>query len=396
MNNYKKLNIIILYKNDSYKIIPYPKLEYKHISDTKKVKLILIPLLETPNVYIPVKPSKHYNFSKVNVDIIYQPFLYDYEGMEGTSYHLTEFKNECNNIIDFINSIYNLYKFRGSGIFILENSNLDGHAVYAIQVRQIKLDFFNEVNECIYSLDSGIMEDMEIYTPETFYMSPPPYVGEDRFITVKEFLYIPDSFDKDFSIADVEKLYGFIKLNNDDLSWSKVNKPTKELGENDYVLYKVENYEVYYLTTFELIKKFMSFPSFYIEFITLVPDLYDYEYDKDYYDLVRKRNMTEYERQVILDTYEDHNYVNITESGIMVSNIENLMIVIIFFSNIINTINYLILSVYNADTNNTNIKTFALCYKRIYDNLDKILITDEEAQDYDNILNLINRIINKE
>ena len=57
----KKLNIIILYKDRSYKIIPFKKITPKKL-ESKNIKTILIPLYDNPNSYIPIKSNVIYNF----------------------------------------------------------------------------------------------------------------------------------------------------------------------------------------------------------------------------------------------------------------------------------------------------------------------------------------------
>ena len=156
----KNLNIVILYKNNSYKIISSKKINCALLNN-KNIKLILVPLYENPNAYIPIKPSYLYEFKKATVSIIYQAVIYEIDDEIVTAFDTNNFYKECDNLIDFINAIYNAYKFRGISIYLSENTDLStGIVTFTMSIRQISIKLFDDKNQLIEEIDSGIMKDL--------------------------------------------------------------------------------------------------------------------------------------------------------------------------------------------------------------------------------------------
>ena len=262
-----KLKLFILYKDKtikSYSIKKWNKINLR----SNKIKYIMIPYLDNTNVYIPIKPSKLYDFYKVKVTIVHQVFTFDYEQGIGESFPEDVYENECYDLVSFINSIYNLYKFRAISIVLHEGREeymSTGREFNTINIypRRILLEFYNEKLEKIEIIDSGVMSDLSTWSSDEFIV-PPIYATEDRFDALADFLFIP-TIEDDINKDTMKNLPIGIKINES--YWKKIYRPGKELSANDIFLYKLDDFCAYYIMSYELYCRLLTIKNFTIRFI---------------------------------------------------------------------------------------------------------------------------------
>ena len=246
------MRLIILYKDGTYKNIKEKKLNPKKLSSTD-IKLILIPLSEHEGAYIPIKPSKLYNFNKATIKIIYSTYFFNTDECEIDA--IEERKNityfqEFTSLIDFINGIYNVYKFRAIPMYFTENMNPNLTYYPTIAIRQIEVIFYDQFSNILSEIKSeNDMGDLMEYPNSYFMSTPPEYINEDRFICLKDILFIPCIFEG-CSTSDTYNLLNVIKLEDD--KWKKIKKPKESLSPKDFILYKVLDFEIYYLMTYDM------------------------------------------------------------------------------------------------------------------------------------------------
>lgn len=382
----KKLNVVILYKDKSYQIISIKKLNTSKLMEDN-IKLILIPLYDNPNAYIPIKPSNLYNFKKVTVSIIYQAFIYDMEDQLGTSFSTQEYYKECNNIIDFINAIYNCYKFRGVSIYLSEYSILSTYRTmtFVMSIRRIHLKFFNNANQLIDEIDSGIMKDLQEYKPKKFYKIPPAYTNEDRLDCLREILYIPNSYDHNYT-SDIDKLPICMQLEDNNI-WKKVKKPGSLLP-TDYILYKIPDFEIYYMMQYELYIKLLNFKEFEIHYVsTPIAE----KYDEDFLTSLDKNKIPSFsEKEAAIEAYLSGDLFSITNTCADINSIDNFLQSLIFFRTIMSYIKYFGIYCYAEESPVIKMRNFVIfgrglgCYG-CNEFQGEILLSDLELS-YDKIL----------
>lgn len=246
------MKIIILYKDGSYKTIKKKKINPKKLS-SKDIKLILIPLSEHEGAFIPIKPSKMYDFSKASVKIIYSTYFFNADECEMDA--IEERKNityfqKFTSLIEFINGLYNVYKFRAIPMYFTENMNPNLRYCPSIAIRQIEVIFYDQTSNIIDTITSEVdMGDLMEYPTSYFISTPPEYINEDRFICLKDILYIPCIFEGQ-TTSDTNNLPNVIKLGDD--KWKKIKNPKDDLVPKDFILYKVPDFEIYYFMTYEM------------------------------------------------------------------------------------------------------------------------------------------------
>ena len=373
-------NIVILYKNKKYKIIPHKKLKSKDLTSSS-IETIFIPLYDNPNAYIPIKSSTLYDFTKATVSIIYQPFIYDNEDQNGVSYTIREFYAECKTIGDFINAIYNCYKFRGVSIFLDENSVFSSMRPlnFAMVLRRIQIKFFDDKNDIIHEIDSNVMEDLSDYK---VLENIPAYLCEDRMNCLRDMLYVPDDIDNSGE-ADIRKLPICIKL-SDDYTWKKISKPGKQLNFDDCILYNIPDFEIYYLMTYEVYHKLIDFPSFTAYYIGTPVSK---GYDEDYFPSLDNNKIPSiYEKDEVYDALRFDNIFSITNTVADIDRVDIFLEALIFSETILNYIKYYAKYCYAEDDTSIIIRSF-IVLERLYPSGEPrqhILLTDLEIN-YDSI-----------
>ena len=388
----KNLNILILYKNKETKIISAKKIKPSQLSGND-IKMIFIPLYDNPNAYIPIKPNILYNFSKAKVSIEYQAFIYDYEDERGSSFDTQNFYSECTNIIDFINAIYNCYKFRGVTIY-LENAyqmTTSSFSNFVIYPRHIKIKFYDTNNILTDEIDSGPMEDLSDYDSNVFKKTPPAYVCENRMECLKDILYVPQDIDNSGEI-DSEKMPISIQLYDD--SWRKVKKPAKELLSTDYILYRVRDFEIYYLMEYQMYCELLKIREFDINYISSPIDTS--AMDDEYFNSLDDNKVPSFsEKREVVEMFIHGEVYNIISACASIRSPDSFIESLIFFRTIISYIKYFGIYCY-ADSDLFKIRTFAI-FCRYYpagEYRDEILLTDLES-DYDTVNKVFLEMITK-
>lgn len=391
----KKSNILILYKNKDFKIFSYNKLKKSQLL-SNNIRTIFIPLYDNPNAYIPIKPSVLYEFKKATVLLRYQAFMYDYEEELGTSFDLQEAYFECANVIELINALYNLYKFRGVTLY-MENSyqitsNLSSN--FVMVPRRILIKFYDENNELIKELDSGNMVDLEEYDIEVFRRTPPAYICENRMNSIKDMLYVPEIIDKNCA-EDVSNLPLCIKLSNDN-TWKTIKRPGNELLTTDYILYKIPDFEIYYLMEYGLYLEIITFKKFEIHYICTPIDTS--VMDTDYLQSIDRNKVPSiFEKMEACEAFCNSELYSIVNAEASIYSIDTFLQSLIFFNTIMNYIRYFGLYCYAGNSTALKIRTFALfCrYNNTLSNIyDQEILTDIEL-DYESINQLFLKMIMK-
>ena len=353
----RDLNILILYKDKSYKIIPAKKISLLELSK-KNIKLIFIPLYDNPNAYIPIKPSELYHFSKASVSIIYQAFIYDLDDQLGTSFTPQEFNADCDNIVDFINAIYNVYKFRAISIYLSENNNnmTTGRTLsFIMSIRQINVKFYNEKNQLIHEIDSGVMKDLSEYSAKYFWKTPPPYTNEDRINCLHDILYTPCTFDDNY-FTDLDNLPICIQIQ--DNQWKTIKKPSKELTSEDYVLYKIPNFEIYYMMQFGIYNQLLSFNEFELHYVA--SPIFE-GYDTDYLTSLDKGKIPSFmEKEAAIDAYLTGDLFNICNCIADINSPDIFLQSMIYANSIISYIKYFGVYCYGEEHSDMKMRTFIL------------------------------------
>ena len=335
-----KLKLFILYKDKtikSYSIKKWNKINLK----SNKIKYIMIPYLDNTNVYIPIKPSKLYDFYKVTVKLVYQVFTYDYEEGIGESFSEDLYENECYDIVSFINAIYNLYKFRAISIALHEGretfmSSGKEFNTITIYPRRIIVDFYNNRNEKINEIDSGIMSDLSTWSSDDFIV-PPVYSTEDRFDCLSDFLFIP-TIEDDYQNNDTLKNLP-IGIKITDVNWCKINRPGKELEKNDIFFYKLDDFCAYYIMSYELYVKLLNINRFSIYFIGAA--LYGEEKDLFLPSYNNPKNMMYSERMKAIEMYFNDDIFDVYGIVLNVFSVSMFLIAMIYTSNIFLYLRYI-------------------------------------------------------
>jgi len=335
-----KLKLFILYKDKtikSYSIKKWNKINLR----SNKIKYIMIPYLDNTNVYIPIKPSKLYDFYKVTVKLVYQVFTYDYEEGIGESFSEDLYENECYDIIAFINAIYNLYKFRAISITLHEGretfmSSGKEFNTLTIYPRRIIIDFYNCNNEKINAIDSGVMSDLSTWSSDEFIV-PPVYSTEDRFDCLSDFLFIPTIEDDYHNNDSLKNLPIGIKIT--DTTWNKIHRPGKELEKNDVFFYKLDDFCAYYIMPYELYVKLLNINRFSIYFIGAA--LYGEEKDLFLPSYNNSKNMMYSERMKAIEMYFNDDIFDVYGIVLNVFSVSMFLIAMIYTSNIFLYLRYM-------------------------------------------------------
>ena len=335
-----KLKLFILYKDKtikSYSIKKWNKINLR----SNKIKYIMIPYLDNTNVYIPIKPSKIYDFYKVTVKLVYQVFTYDYEEGIGESFSEDLYENECYDIVSFINAIYNLYKFRAISIALHEGretfmSSGKEFNTITIYPRRIIVDFYNNRNEKINEIDSGIMSDLSTWSSEDFIV-PPVYSTEDRFDCLSDFLFIP-TIEDDYQNNDTLKNLP-IGIKITDVNWYKINRPGKELEKDDIFFYKLDDFCAYYIMTYELYVKLLNINRFSIYFIGAA--LYGEEKDLFLPSYDNPKSILYSERMKAINMYFNEDIFDVYGIVLNIVSVSMFLIAMIYTSNIFLYLRYM-------------------------------------------------------
>lgn len=394
-----KLYIIILYRDNSYKMISFKKL-YKVDLSNDKIKYILIPYLDFKGVYIPIRPTTLYKFYKAEVKIYYQLFFFEYEEMRGDSFSVDEYSNECYNIITLINSLYNVYKFRAISILIndaKEERMKDGidFLNWTIYPRRIQVIFKDSNNQIIHEIDSEDMGDYAEEDPTTFINPPPHYYGEDRFECLSEIFFTPCETQKNGNTA-LQNLPIGIKLSDND--WYKIKKPGIELRDSDYFFYNLPDFGCYIYLPYNVYTNLFNIHSFEVQIIGgenySVTSGEDINQKYNYVSYLKSRRYNQIptivEKREFLDAYLNDDLIDIYGFNMYIKSSSTFLIAEIFFPTILSYMTYIV-DVKLMESTNIVDKIIVITKDSSYKN-PIILVEEEVTQEtlIDAFLSIIN------
>jgi hypothetical protein len=271
-----------------------------------------------------------------------------------------------------------------------------------IDVSFLTEDRYNELIEILEnsSLDNSdafltaVKKDLSEYHPKKFWKTPPAFTNENRMSCLSNILYTPSLYNN--HEFDLENLPKCINLQDDD-TWKKIRRPGRDLQPNDYILYKIPDFEIYYAMEYELYLKLLSFNKFEIHYIAApIAE----KYDTDFLTSLDKNQIPSiYEKMEAIEGYFSDDLFSITNTYANIDSIDNLLQSLIFFATIMSYIKYFGVHCYAGESTIIKIRNFAIfgnshgCYGDI--NFDgKILLTDLEMT-YDKILETFLKMIMK-
>lgn len=238
-----KRKCIILYDNGTYRFMSIRHIKPTAIGDPN-INLIFIPLFDHPNLYFPLKPSDISAYPMIKVKIDHRIFSYDYDEGIGDDIAAAEFWTTCYDIVEFGNAVYNLYKFRGASISIIESWVSGIAASFTSYPTRIVVERYIEHGKLEHKIDSKEMPSLESISGRFTGMpldmrqsvdSHPQFASDDRMDCLKPFIYTPDEFE------DLPHYYAL----RDQKHWGGIDVYT-DVGEDDYLLVKLPNFGCYY------------------------------------------------------------------------------------------------------------------------------------------------------
>ena len=210
-----KPNIIILYKDQSYKITQEHKLS-KYMKDINLIKYLLVQSLSNSLVYYPIIPDKRLLAGHFELELQFDISSIDFD--ENSVQFIDSFKSnyETDSLVQFIEYLSIFYKINGISE-LLESAYLgDGYNILrAIYPSYYHIHFgYGKYNE-YEDIDSGELE--RIKSPDSYEESVFNWLVNDRMSNLSDILLIPDS-----SKNSSHKLPIIMEMSDD--TWTKINK----------------------------------------------------------------------------------------------------------------------------------------------------------------------------
>lgn len=234
MNKY----VIFINKDHSYDMVKVNKLYPKRFI-SPEIKMILIPAFDHPDLYIPIKPSLLLLENDFELQIEYSMFNFDVENLDYGDYMIDPYHLKTKSVIDFINGLWNLYKFRGTSIYIQDNITRISYSytTTAIYPHRIYIRVGDNITD---SGEMGFLSEMDAF--EDFVNSPkakdPQYAWEERIDWAKDFFFTTEKMEEmpeHFALSPNKK-------------WRRVYNLLDELIPSDLVLKKLVDFGAYYLS----------------------------------------------------------------------------------------------------------------------------------------------------
>lgn len=251
-----KPNIIILYKDKSYKITQEHKLS-KYMKDINLIKYLLVQSLSNSLVYYPVIPDKRLLAGHFELELQFDISSIDFD--ENSVQYIDTFtsKYKTDSLVQFIEYLSIFYKINGISE-LLESAFLgDGYSIIrAIYPSYYHIHFgYGNYND-YEDIDSGELKRFK--SPDSYDESAFTWLINDRMSNLSDILLTPDS-DKNSS----HKLPILMEMSDD--KWTKINKvnylPELNIDNDAMILLKVNDFNSYYLTTYEFYRKMTHMPS---------------------------------------------------------------------------------------------------------------------------------------
>lgn len=353
---------IYLYKDHRIKYKNSKKLKKEKMND-ENLKMILIPLIEHESCYIPVKPSTLYSADKFYVEMDQQVITYNYENVDIDEGEILHSKLSTSNVIEFINKLYTLYKCRATSI-MLEDGNDYSYSMpisHVIIIRRIVIKFLTKNNDIIHEIDTGDMGTID-YRDESWVSDPPPaYRLDGIFNHLKEILFTYGSKSIDMGV-EIETLPISIKITDD--SWKRVNTPEKELSTNDQLLYRIADFEVYYLMSYAFYTEILAIPEFCFKIISFPVHL---DYDENPLPSLETNQIPLLiEKHEFIEKFNnDDIFAVINTDHVILSSLSSFLSILVFLDTICWYTQYISYSIFNtAKNNSTIVKTVAVFYNK--------------------------------
>lgn len=259
-----KPNIIILYKDKSYKITQEHKLS-KYMKDINLIKYLLVQSLSNSLVYYPVIPDKRLLAGHFELELQFDISSIDFD--ENSVQFIDSFKSnyETDSLVQFIEYLSIFYKINGISE-LLESAYLgDGYNILrAIYPSYYHIHFGYGKYEGYEDINSGELE--RIKSPDSYEESVFNWLVNDRMSNLSDILLIPDS-----SKNSSHKLPIIMEMSDD--TWTKINKvnylPELNIDNDAMILLKVNDFNSYYLTTYEFYRKMTHTPSISFDVVVM-------------------------------------------------------------------------------------------------------------------------------
>ncbi len=259
-----KPNIIILYKDQSYKITQEHKLS-KYMKDINLIKYLLVQSLSNSLVYYPIIPDKRLLAGHFELELQFDISSIDFD--ENSVQFIDSFKSnyETDSLVQFIEYLSIFYKINGISE-LLESAYLgDGYNILrAIYPSYYHIHFGYGKYEGYEDINSGELE--RIKSPDSYEESVFNWLVNDRMSNLSDILLIPDS-----SKNSSHKLPIIMEMSDD--IWTKINKvnylPELNINSDAIILLKVNDFNSYYLTTYEFYRKMTHTPSISFDVVVM-------------------------------------------------------------------------------------------------------------------------------
>ncbi len=238
-----KRRIVILYNDRKYEFMNCSHIKPQILTRTS-IETIFIPLAEHQNLYFPMKWSDISAYRRVDLSIHHRIFSYDYDEGIGDDISVAEFHTSCFDIVELGNALFNLYKFRGASISIVESTVGGITSSFTSYPTKIQMNLFDDSGKPIHRIDSGEMESMENICGKFADISiksngstfaQPQFASDDRMDSLENYIYTP---------AEFEDLPEYFSL-KDQKHWAGIDVYT-DVSENDYIMVKISDFGCYY------------------------------------------------------------------------------------------------------------------------------------------------------
>lgn len=257
--------IIILYKDRSYKLVKENDL-YKNFKE-KEIKLLLFPSKSNSVIFYPIKPDKRLLASHFSITLEFDIGDFDYDENRISYKDSMKSHYKTDSVIDFIEYISIFYK--NSGIAeVLESAILQDGFAYVTSIYPVHYHIdFGYANQ-YESIDSG---ELERYKSDHYLHIPAfSWINESRMYNISDILYTTDS-NKNGSHSLP------ILLSLTDGYWDKIkyinNINELHLDKENIILLKSNEFNCYYLTTYEVFNTMCHIPSMSFDVIVSQPYL---------------------------------------------------------------------------------------------------------------------------
>ena len=160
------------------------------------------------------------------------------------------------------------------------------------------------------------------------------------------------------------------------------------MQSDDYILYRIPDFEIYYMMQYELYNKLLDFKSFEIHYISSPISV---KYDTDYLTSLDKGKIPSYsEKAEAIEALLSGDLFSISNTHTYIDSVDKFLQSFIFSNTILNYLKYFGIYCYAGESPDIKIRSF-IVFGRVLgingcnDFKGDILLTDLES-DYDNIL----------